>query len=118
LTSTDLESLTDTINGYTYSNNPIFEMCLGDKVLWYVMAYGSASHVFHMHGNGYKYANAGQYATSINDGVGKTFVMDATGAGLWQVICHVDHHLSRGMVANYKVYSGSCPLEPLASSSS
>ncbi|KAH0175647.1 hypothetical protein KCU67_g30, partial [Aureobasidium melanogenum] len=86
-----------TINGYTFSNNPVFEMCLGDKVLWYVMAYGSASHVFHMHGNSYTYLNNKQYATSINDGIGKTFIMDATGSGMWQVVCHVDKHLSRGM---------------------
>ncbi|THZ25913.1 Cupredoxin [Aureobasidium pullulans] len=84
---------TDGINGYVFSNNPTFEMCVNDKVLWYVMAYGSASHVFHMHGNGYKHNGVKQYATSINDGVGKTFVMDATGTGMWQVICHVDHRL-------------------------
>ncbi|CAC9888839.1 unnamed protein product, partial [Aureobasidium pullulans] len=107
-----------TINGYTFSNNPVFEMCLGDKVLWYVMAYGSASHVFHMHGNSYTYLNNKQYATSINDGIGKTFIMDATGSGMWQVVCHVDKHLSRGMVVNYKVYSKNCPLDPLASYSS
>jgi len=89
-------------------------MCLGDKVLWYAMAYGSASHVFHMHGNGFTWGGGGQYATSLNDGVGKTLVMNATGAGLWQVICHVENHMNAGMVANYKVYSSNCPLKPLA----
>ncbi|KAG9765097.1 Cupredoxin, partial [Aureobasidium melanogenum] len=89
-----------TINGYTFSNNPVFEMCLGDKVLYYT------------------YLNNKQYATSINDGIGKTFIMDATGSGMWQVVCHVDKHLSRGMVVNYKVYSKNCPLDPLASYSS
>ncbi|CAD0046456.1 unnamed protein product [Aureobasidium pullulans] len=77
-----------------------------------------ASHVFHMHGNSYTYLNNKQYATSINDGIGKTFIMDATGSGMWQVVCHVDKHLSRGMVVNYKVYSKNCPLDPLASYSS
>ena len=55
----------------------------------YVNAYGSMSHVFHMHGNGYRYQGNSGYAISVNDGEGKTLYMNATGAGLWQVICHV-----------------------------
>lgn len=41
------------MNGYIFANNPTYEMCANDKAIWYVMAYGSASHVFHMHGNGF-----------------------------------------------------------------
>lgn len=105
-----------TINGYIFANNPIFDMCLDDKVIWYVNAYGAASHVFHMHGNGVKYHGTGEFAISLNDGVGKSLVMDATGGGMWQVICHVDNHHSMGMVSNYRVYySGQCPLPSLAS---
>jgi FtsP/CotA-like multicopper oxidase with cupredoxin domain len=100
-----------TMNGYIFANNPIFEMCLDDKVIWYVNAYGAASHVFHMHGNGITYLGNSEYAVSINDGVGKTLVMDAVGKGLWQVICHVDNHHALGMVSNYRVYgAGQCPL--------
>ena len=55
----------------------------------YVNAYGGASHVFHMHGNGFKYHGFNEYAMSVNDGVGKTLYMDAVGLGRWQVICHV-----------------------------
>lgn len=78
-----------TMNGYIFGNNPTFEMCLSDKVIWYVNAYGSANHVFHMHGNSFRYHGYGEYAISINDGVGKTLYMDATGQGKWQVLCHV-----------------------------
>jgi hypothetical protein len=100
-----------TMNGYIFANNPIFNMCLEDKVIWYVNAYGAASHVFHMHGNGFAYRGANDYAISINDGVGKTLVMDATGRGLWQVICHVDNHHAMGMVLNYRVADSSqCEL--------
>jgi len=42
-----------------------------------------------MHGNGYRYQGNSGYAISVNDGEGKTLYMNATGAGLWQVICHV-----------------------------
>lgn len=78
-----------TMNGYVFSNNPPFEMCLGDKAIWYVNGYGSASHVFHMHGHSFTYHGFDEYAVSINDGVGKTLYMNATEPGLWQVLCHV-----------------------------
>lgn len=42
------------LNGYIFSNNPVFDMCEGDKVIWYLYAMGSDTHVFHMHGNGFK----------------------------------------------------------------
>jgi FtsP/CotA-like multicopper oxidase with cupredoxin domain len=41
------------LNGYVLANNPIFEACKNDNVIWYTYAYGSGSHVFHMHGNGF-----------------------------------------------------------------
>lgn len=52
------------MNGYILSNNPTFEMCYDDKVIWYVYAYGSASHVFHMHGNGFSYGGVGRAVLS------------------------------------------------------
>ncbi|KAI7330553.1 Cupredoxin [Hortaea werneckii] len=99
-----------TMNGYVFSNNPPFEMCLGDKAIWYVNGYGSASHVFHMHGHSFTYHGFDEYAVSINDGVGKTLYMNATEPGLWQVLCHVNNHQTKGMVSNYNVYKeGKCP---------
>jgi hypothetical protein len=47
------------MNGYVFANNPTFEMCLGDNVIWYTMSYGSMSHVFHMHGNSFLYNGIG-----------------------------------------------------------
>jgi hypothetical protein len=107
------------MNGYIFSNNPVFNFCYEDKVIWYVNAYGGASHVFHMHGSGYKYLGVNGYAESLNDGVGKTLYQDATALGKWQVICHVNNHHSTGMVADYQIWTKEkCPLAPLGSSSS
>jgi len=104
-----------TMNGYVFSNNPPFEMCVGDNVIWYVNAYGAASHVFHMHGHGVTYHGFDRYAVSLNDGVGKTLYMNASEPGLWQVICHVDNHQTKGMVSNYNVLpEGKCS-SPLGS---
>lgn len=52
------------MNGYILANNPVFEMCYDDKVIWYVYAYGAASHVFHMHGNGFEYNGIGRAVMS------------------------------------------------------
>ncbi|KAL2353108.1 putative multicopper oxidase [Cryomyces antarcticus] len=104
------------MNGYIFANNPTYEMCLNDKVIWYTMAYGSMSHVFHMHGNGFYYNGVGMPSISINDGEMKTLYMNATGAGRWQVMCHVHMHQTMGMVSNYQVhFAGQCPLPALGS---
>lgn len=104
-----------TMNGYIFANNPVFNMCLNDKVIWYVNAYGSASHVFHMHGSGYTiHGGHAGYAVSLNDGVGKTLYQDAVALGKWQVICHVNNHHSLGMVADYQIWrNAECPLPAL-----
>ena len=78
-----------TMNGYILSNNLTFEMCQDDKAVWYTNAYGSMSHVFHMHGNSFVYNGMTNYAVSLNDGVGKTLFMNSKGVGKWQVVCHV-----------------------------
>jgi hypothetical protein len=69
----------------------------------------------HMHGNGLAYNKYNQYAMSGNDGVGKTLYTTAVDEGKWQILCHVQNHMTLGMVANYRVYpSENCPLPPLA----
>ena len=71
------------MNGYVFANNPKFEMCLDDKVIWYVNAYGTLSHVFHMHGNDFHYNGLSYFAESLNDGEGKTLYMNATGKDIF-----------------------------------
>jgi len=103
------------LNGFSYANNKVFEMCLNDPVIWYVYAFGMASHVFHLHGNNFVYN--GQYiaSKSLNDGNMFALQMNASGPGQWELICHVNNHLADGMVDNYRVYpAGSCPLPKLS----
>lgn len=53
---------------------------------------------------------------NLNDGNMMTLQMNATATGTWQVICHVNNHLSDGMDGLYTVYGpGSCPLDKLVS---
>ena len=118
------------MNGWVFANNPTFEMCLNEKVIWYVYgkctfifaqsprspltllvptAYGSASHVFHMHGNGFQFHGVNKATQGLNDGNMAALYMNATGKGLWQVICHVNNHVAKGMVSNYWVMTDNCP---------
>ncbi|KIW87323.1 uncharacterized protein Z519_11959 [Cladophialophora bantiana CBS 173.52] len=104
-----------TLNGYVYANNAPFEVCVNDPTIWYVSAFGSNPHVFHMHGNGFVLNGNNYAAISINDGEMKTLHSSMTAEGQWQLICHVDNHLAFGMEDNYIVYpAGQCPLPPLA----
>jgi len=106
------------LNGYSYSNCPRFEMCVDDNVIWYVYAFGGASHVFHLHGNNY-YFNGEEHASlSFNDGVMRALAMNASSPGDWNLICHVSNHLTDGMVDNYVVRpntqpNDTCGLPPL-----
>jgi len=105
------------LNGYTFANNQPFEMCQDDKVIWYVYAVGSDSHVFHMHGNGFSYLGQNMASISLNNGIMATLPSTAWGVGSWQLICHVSNHLGAGMVDSYTVYDkASCPLAKLAGS--
>lgn len=129
------------LNGYVLGNGAPYEMCRDDPVLWYIMvsqslfppfshtspaanfwlpqAFGEASHVFHMHGNNFKYLDQWQASMSLNAGEMFTLVMNAQLPGVWQLLCHVSSHNLFGMQQDYVVYetegNQTCPLPPLTS---
>jgi FtsP/CotA-like multicopper oxidase with cupredoxin domain len=103
------------LNGYVFANNPFFQMCKDDKVIWYLYAHGSETHVFHMHGNGFQHPLGRNKASkAVSPGEMFSLFMNATGVGLWQVICHVTDHHSMGMVGDYWVHNETCPLPALS----
>jgi FtsP/CotA-like multicopper oxidase with cupredoxin domain len=106
------------INGYIYANNPPFEMCANDNVIWYLYDMGFDTHVFHMHGENARdpVTGATSATTTLNPGQMTTVLMTALNPGWWHLLCHFTTHLSKGMEANYIVYGGpygKCPLKPL-----
>ena len=38
-----------------------------------------------------------------------TLYMNATGPGHWQLICHINEHVSKGMMTYYDVKNEECP---------
>lgn len=77
---------------------------------------GFDTHEVHWHGNNVGYNGISTPVMPINPGQARTVTMAASNPGWWQVICHDNTHLSRGMEANYIIHGGvggPCPLKPL-----
>jgi FtsP/CotA-like multicopper oxidase with cupredoxin domain len=106
------------MNSHVLGNGAPYEMCRNDPVIWYVMAFGAASHVFHMHGNNFRYNDIWLASQSVNAGGMYTFNMNSQLPGVWQLLCHVSGHNLFGMQQNYVVHPNEvdgavCPLPPL-----
>ncbi|KAF2095204.1 Cupredoxin [Rhizodiscina lignyota] len=104
------------MNGYIFSNSPAFEMCVNDKVIWYLWDMGFDTHTVHWHGDNVLQHGIVTPSVAINPGQMITVTMNAANPGWWQVICHFNQHLSKGMEANYIVHGGvgnDCTLPPL-----
>lgn len=107
------------MNGYIFASNPAFEMCVNDNVIWYLWDMGFDTHVSHWHGNNVVNEGLVTPAVALNPGQMKTVTMTAANPGWWQLICHFNTHLSKGMEANYIIYGGvgpECTLPPLEKS--
>jgi len=81
------------------------------------MDMGFDTHVAHWHGNNVKQDGVMKASVPINPGMMDTATMVATNPGWWQVICHFNTHLSKGMEANYRIFGfdEECPLQRLES---
>jgi FtsP/CotA-like multicopper oxidase with cupredoxin domain len=100
-------NLMHSVNGYVYGNLPLENMTVakGKRVRWYVMAQGTEVdlHTPHWHGNtvvlnGMRtdVANLLPMSMLVAD-----MVPDAL--GIWFYHCHVNDHISAGMLARYQV---------------
>lgn len=112
--TTDIAANFFPINGYIFANNPPFEMCVNDAAIWYLWDMGFDTHVAHWHGNNVYNNGLNTPAVPLNPGQMVTVNMTALNPGQWQLICHFNTHLSKGMEANYIIYQNNCPLPPLA----
>lgn len=93
-------------------------MCVNDPAIWYIMDMGFDTHVAHWHGNNVVKDGITMASVPINPGQMLTTTMTALNPGWWQLICHFNTHLSKGMEANYRIYGpeeGACPLPKLPS---
>jgi hephaestin len=102
-------NLMHSINGYVYGNLPGLNMRVGDRVRWYMIGMGTEVdlHTPHWHGNtllmnGSRMGMRTDMAELL-PGSMKILDMQPDNPGTWLFHCHVNDHITAGMIALYTV---------------
>lgn len=101
-----LESnLMHTINGYVYGNLPGLNMKKGERVRWYILSMGTEVdlHTPHWHGNTVLFMHMRMDMLELLPGSMKVVNMQPDDPGTWLYHCHVNDHITAGMLALYTV---------------
>ena len=95
------------INGYSFGNLPGLTMHKGERVRWYVMAMGTEVdlHTPHWHGNTVVSAGMRTDVVSLLPAMMLTADMQPDNVGTWLFHCHINDHISAGMLSLYTVTS-------------
>jgi hephaestin len=100
-------NLMHTMNGYVYGNLPLESLTVkkGDKVRWYLMGMGTEVdlHTPHWHGNTVIANGMRNDVVSLLPMTMVTADMQADNPGIWLFHCHVNDHITAGMIARYQV---------------
>jgi FtsP/CotA-like multicopper oxidase with cupredoxin domain len=98
-------NLMHSINGYVYGNLPGLEMSVGERVRWYMLGMGTEVdlHTPHWHGNTGTWAGMRSDIVELLPASMKVFDMTPDADGTWLFHCHVNDHISAGMLATYTV---------------
>lgn len=98
-------NLMHSINGLVYSNNQGYVMRKGERVRWYIMGMGTEVdlHTPHWHGATLLHNGNRLDVTEVLPAATKTLDMNPDVQGVWMYHCHVNDHISAGMVTIYTV---------------
>jgi hephaestin len=100
-------NLKHSINGYIYGNLPVEDltMRLGERVRWYVFGLGNEVdlHTPHWHGQTLLWQGMRVDLTELLPGTMRVLDMVPDNPGVWLYHCHVDDHMSAGMLARVLV---------------
>ncbi len=98
-------NLMHSINGYVFGNGPMVTLKKGERVRWYVMSMGTEVdlHTPHWHGN--TVTVMGQRMDTVQLLPAGMIVADMVpdDVGTWLFHCHVNDHITAGMLARYRV---------------
>jgi FtsP/CotA-like multicopper oxidase with cupredoxin domain len=99
------ESFRSSINGYMFANGPMMTMKKGEHVRWYLVTLGGLvnAHDPHWHGNVVLAKGHRTDVLSLTQAEMLTADMVPDNPGIWMYHCHVDDHMTTGMVTLYKV---------------
>jgi len=98
-------NLMHSVNGYMYGNQPVVTLAKGQRVRWYLMSMGTEVdlHTPHWHGNDVLVGGMRMDVVSLLPAGMVTADMVPDNSGLWLFHCHVNDHLTAGMVTRYRV---------------
>ena len=99
------ENFRSSINGYMYGNGPMMTMKQGERVRWYLFSLGGVinGHTPHWHGNVVLAKGHRTDVLTLAQAEMLTADMVPDNPGTWMYHCHVDDHMTTGMVTLYKV---------------
>jgi hephaestin len=98
-------NLMHSINGYVYGNQPLVTLTKGQHVRWYTMSMGTEVdlHTPHWHGNVVTSNGMRTDVVSLLPAAMVTADMVPDNSGIWLFHCHVNDHISAGMMTRYRV---------------
>ncbi|MFN8081872.1 MAG: multicopper oxidase domain-containing protein [Kineosporiaceae bacterium] len=98
-------NLMHSINGYLYGNQPTLVLRKGERVRWYLMSMGTEVdlHTPHWHGNDALVGGMRMDVVSLMPATMVTADMVPDNTGTWLFHCHVNDHLTAGMITRYQV---------------
>lgn len=100
-------NLMHSINGYVFGNMPLNAMTAkkGERVRWYVMGMGTEVdlHTPHWHGNTLLWSGMRMDMVELLPMSMKVLDMQPDDVGTWLFHCHVNDHLTAGMVTRFVV---------------
>ena len=98
-------NLMHSINGYVYGNQPVVTIQRGQHVRWYLMSMGTEVdlHTPHWHGNTVLSMGMRMDVVNLLPATMVTADMVPDDPGTWLFHCHVNDHLTAGMITRYRV---------------
>jgi manganese oxidase len=98
-------NLMHSINGYVFGNEPMPTLRRGERVRWYLMSMGTEVdlHTPHWHGNDVLVAGLRADVVSLLPASMVVADMVPDNPGIWLFHCHVNDHLTAGMIGRYRV---------------
>ena len=100
-------NLMHSINGYVYGNLPLADLTMkkGERVRWYTLGMGTEVdlHTPHWHGQTLLWMGMRTDGVELLPMSMKTLDMVPDSAGVWLYHCHVNDHITAGMLARFEV---------------
>jgi len=98
-------NLMHSINGYMFGNGPLITVRKGERVRWYVMSMGTEVdlHTPHWHGNTVTVNGMRMDVVSLLPAGMVVADMVPDDPGIWLFHCHVNDHITAGMLTRYRV---------------